>query len=474
MKISRRKLILGVGAAGVLAGGASVLVPMVRRDGKFVESASRAKHVDGTEGALPKESDAVIIGGGMMGIMTAINLAERGMSVTVLEKGEIAGEQSGRAYSQIISYKTSKEIFPLHHYGKMLWRGMNEKIGADTSYRTQGRVEVPSSAEDLEKSQAWVENAKEWAADFEAPLNTRFIQGDELKKRLVDAKTDWPVAGFEEDSGSVDPETGVPVLAQYAKSLGVKIYTNCAVRGIETAGGKVSDVVTEKGAIKTSHVVLTGGIWSRLFMGNLGIDIPTLNVYLSQQRVSGVPGAPRGNVHLPSGIHFREQADGTYAVAPRIFTSSVVKDSFLLGPKFMHLLGGGELPLEFSVGEDLFNSFKMATSWNLDEATPFETYRIATATQNTEHLDAVFARMKAEFPVFEQSKVVERWGAVVAPTYDELPIISEVKEYPGLVINTATVWGMTEGPASGEITADIVTGKKPVIDPAPFSLSRFS
>lgn len=86
MKISRRKLILGVGAAGVLAGGASVLVPMVRRDGKFVESTSRAKHVDGTEGALPKESDAVIIGGGMMGIMTAINLAERGMSVTVLEK----------------------------------------------------------------------------------------------------------------------------------------------------------------------------------------------------------------------------------------------------------------------------------------------------------------------------------------------------------------------------------------------------
>lgn len=90
-------------------------------------------------------------------------------------------------------------------------------------------------------------------------------------------------------------------------------------------------------------------------------------------------------MHLPSGIHFREQADGTYAVAPRIFTSSVVKDSFLLGPKFLHLLGGGELPLEFSIGEDLFNSFKMATSWNLDEVTPFETYRIATATQNTEH-----------------------------------------------------------------------------------------
>ena len=55
-------------------------------------------------------------------------------------------------------------------------------------------------------------------------------------------------------------------------------------------------------------------------MGQYGIDIPTLTVYLSQQRVSGGSWCTTGNVHLPNGIHFREQADGTYAVAPRIFT----------------------------------------------------------------------------------------------------------------------------------------------------------
>ena len=64
----------------------AALVSMVRRDGKFVETKSRVSFVEGTEGALPKESDAVIIGGGIQGIMTAINLAERGMSVTILEK----------------------------------------------------------------------------------------------------------------------------------------------------------------------------------------------------------------------------------------------------------------------------------------------------------------------------------------------------------------------------------------------------
>lgn len=173
MNISRRKLLLGVGAAGVLAGGAA-LVPMVRRDGKFVEAKSRASFVEGTQGALPKEADVVIIGAGIQGIMTAINLAERGMSVTILEKGQIAGEQSGRAYSQIISYQTSPEIFPLHHYGKILWRGMNEKIGADTSYRTQGRVEALADEKALDKAQAWIKTAKE-AAGFDTPLNTRII-----------------------------------------------------------------------------------------------------------------------------------------------------------------------------------------------------------------------------------------------------------------------------------------------------------
>ena len=473
MKISRRKLILGAGAAGVLAGGA-IVTPMVRREGTFVEIQSRAHAVAGTEGALPEQADVVIIGAGIQGICTAINLAERGMNVVICEKGVIGGEQSSRAYSQIISYKTSPETFPLHHMGKTLWRGMNEKIGLDTSYRTQGRVQVQANEAELIATQEWIKYATDAAAALGAPLDTRIIEGQELKDRLVDAQTPWTVGGFEVDAGSVDPEKGTPALAQYAKKIGVKIFTNCAVRGIETSGGKISDVVTEKGAIKTSSVVVTTGIWSRLFMGNLGIDIPTLNVYLSQQVVSGVAGAPRGNVHLPNGIHFREQADGTYAVAPRIFTSSIVKDSFSLAPKFMHLLMGGGLPLELKLGDDFINSFRMATSWKLDEVTPFEQYRVAAATPNNAHLDAVFDRMKKEFPVFEQSHVVERWGAAVAPTPDEVPIISEVKEYPGMVIATATAWGMTQGPATGAVVADMVTGKKPAIDVSAFSLQRFA
>lgn len=76
------------------------------------------------------------------------------------------------------------------------------------------------------------------------------IEGQELANRLVDAQTPWKIGGFEEDSGSLDPETVTPAMANYAKSIGIPIYLNCAVRGLETAGGKISDVVTEKAQSK--------------------------------------------------------------------------------------------------------------------------------------------------------------------------------------------------------------------------------
>ena len=59
----------------------------------------------------------------------------------------------------------------------------------------------------------------------------------------------------------------------------------------------------------------------------------------------------------------------------------------------------------------------------------------------------------------------------IAP--DENPIISTVERYPGLVLNTATGWGMTESPVSSRLTADLLLGQAPTLDPRPFRLDRF-
>ncbi|PMW45569.1 D-amino-acid oxidase, partial [Pseudomonas sp. GW460-11-11-14-LB11] len=78
--------------------------------------------------------------------------------------------------------------------------------------------------------------------------------------------------------GRAEPQKAAPAIAEAARDKGASILTECAVRGIETTGGKISGVVTERGTIGCSAVVLAGGAWSNLFCGLYGIDLPQLKV----------------------------------------------------------------------------------------------------------------------------------------------------------------------------------------------------
>lgn len=155
--------------------------------------------------------------------------------------------------------------------------------------------------------------------------------------------------------------------------------------------------MTEKGAIKTSRVVVAGGVWSRLFMQNLNVDVPTLPAYQSQQLISGSPTAPGGNVALPGNIFFREQADGTYATSPRVIVAPVVKESFIYGYKYLPLLSMPDFPVHISLNEQLINSFTQPTHWELDEVSPFEKNRNMTALPDIPELNSSLEKLKAEF-----------------------------------------------------------------------------
>lgn len=59
-------------------------------------------------------------------------------------------------------------------------------------------------------------------------------------------------------------------------------------------------------------------------------------------------------------------------------------------------------------------------------------------------------------------------------TPDEIPVISEVQARPGLFVSTGySGHGFGLGPGAGRLTADLVTGDAPIVDPRPFRLSRF-
>ena len=220
-----------------------------------------------SDSALPQSTTVAVIGGGIIGVATALELAERGVPVVLLEKGIIAGEQSSRNWGWCRQMGRDPRELPLILESLKLWRGMNERVGAETGYRDCGIVYLTETEAELAAKEKWyADNVKTYG------LETRLVSGAEADRLQPGSTRSWKGGLYTASDGRAEPFLAVPAMARQAQKLGAKIFQNCAVRGVETSIGRISSVVTEKGAIACEQVVLAGGAWSRRFLHNLGIE----------------------------------------------------------------------------------------------------------------------------------------------------------------------------------------------------------
>ncbi len=206
---------------------------------------------------LPSRADVVVIGGGVIGVTTAMVLAERGLSVIVVEKGHVAGEQSSRNWGWCRQARRDPREFDLIRESLKLWRGMDARIGGDTGFTECGIFFGARDEATVDSYTTWVGEAAQ------AGIATEMASSDTIR-RLLPGDLDPPKTGlYCATDGRAEPQRAVPAMARYARSRGARILADCAARGIETAGGRVVSVVTERGPIATDRVVVAGGAWTR-------------------------------------------------------------------------------------------------------------------------------------------------------------------------------------------------------------------
>ena len=142
------------------------------------------------------------------------------------------------------------------------------------------------------------------------------------------ARRPWKGALYTPDDARAEPFLAVPLMAEALKRKGGKVFTQCAVRGLETKAGRVSAVVTEQGSIACDTVVLAGGAWSRRFCDNLGIALPQLTVVNSVMRTEPID---TGLTRTCSGGHFtfRKRMDGGYTVTHQHYLGCRHRAGFL-------------------------------------------------------------------------------------------------------------------------------------------------
>jgi glycine/D-amino acid oxidase-like deaminating enzyme len=419
--------------------------------------------------ALPARADVVIIGGGIIGTSTALFLAQRGVSVVLCEKGHIAGEQSSRNWGWCRKMVRDPREIPLVIESLRLWQGMNHTVEAETGFRTCGIMYLAESAADLARLEGWLDHARQYQ------LDTRVIAGAEVARLLPGSATPWAGALYTPSDGKAEPQMAAPAIAAAARRHGAAILTSCAARGIETAGGRIAAVVTEKGRIACGSVVLAGGAWSRLFCGNLGIDLPQLKVLGSVMRTEPLAGGPE--ISASGGLFgYRKRLDGGYTVATLgVRTIDIVPDSFRLLPQYLPSARLHWQKLRFRVGRRFVEEWRTERRWALDGPSPFEALRVLDPAADPYVLERARASIGAAFPAFRTVAVAESWGGMIDVMPDAIPVISAVDSLPGFFIATGfSGHGFGIGPGAGRLMADMVTGAPAIVDPAPFRLSRFT
>ncbi|MEZ5912896.1 MAG: FAD-dependent oxidoreductase [Paracoccaceae bacterium] len=417
--------------------------------------------------ALPERADVVIIGGGIVGVMTGYYLAERGLRAVVCEKGRIAGEQSSRNWGWVRQQGRDPAELPLMIEANRIWRDLSKTL--DLGFRQTGVLYLANRPDDMAPFEAWMAHAR--AHD----LDTRLLNRAEVAA-LVPSSADWHGAILTPSDGRAEPWQAVPALARAAAARGVMIREGCAVRRLDMAAGRIAGVITEAGRIACDQVVVAGGAWSSLFLRAHGIDLPQLSVLASVAATGPLPEVFAGQA-ADSRFAFRRRADGGYTLAPCGFHEIYVgPDAFRHLRKYLPQLRAdplGTRPLPAAPAH-FPDAWGTPRGWAGDEQSPFERIRILNPRPNRRALARVQDSFAAAFPAIGRPALARTWAGMIDTMPDVVPVIDRAGP-AGLIVATGlSGHGFGIGPAIGRVVADIAAERAPGHDLHRFRYSRFS
>jgi glycine/D-amino acid oxidase-like deaminating enzyme len=422
-------------------------------------------------GEAPKACDVVVLGGGVIGVMTAWFLAEKGLRVTLCEKGRIAGEQSSRNWGWIRQQGRDMGELPIMMESMRLWKSLAQEFGERLGFRQEGVLYLAKTEREMAGFEAWLAEARAFGVD------SHMVTAGTVAERLKGSVKGWTGGLLTPSDARGEPWGAVPALVEGAVARGAVVLEGCAVRRLDRQGGRVTGVFTEKGRIACDQVVVAGGAWSSLFLRAEGVSIPQLAVLASVAATEPMAEVFAGNA-CDDDFAFRRRQDGGYSIAPGS------GHDFFIGPDAFRNIGVYLPVLKKDFRSTAFKAAAPARypdawgtkrRWGGDEVSPFEGVRVLNPAPNMERIGRVQAAMAAAFPGLGRPKLRAAWGGMIDTMPDVVPVVDRVAAVPGLVIATGmSGHGFGIGPGMGRVVADLVAGDAVGHDLARFRLSRFS
>jgi glycine oxidase len=357
----------------------------------------------------------LVVGGGVSGLSIALALLRRGRQVTVLERGEAGSESSwagGGILSPLLPWDYDEPVTALalrSMAGYADWvAGIEAASGRDAEFWRCGMLalEVPDPARAL----AWCARHGMAAARGETdptPVSRAPGAAATLPGRANDSI--W----LPDVAQARNPRL-VAALRGAVLHRGGAIREHCAATGVLTQGRRVTAVQAAAASFSADNVVLAAGAWSGLGLAGLAAT-PNIRPIRGQMLLFKLEPGVLETILFRKGLYLIPRRDG-------------------------HILVGSTL-------EDA----------GFDKSTD-------DATRQRLHAEA------AELlPALAGLQPVLHWAGLRPGSPDNIPVIDRHPDFDNVFVNAGHYrYGVTMAPASAELLADLMAGKAPALDPAPY------
>jgi glycine oxidase len=258
-------------------------------------------------------NDCLVVGGGVIGLSIAYELAKSGVSVEVIDKGVIGGEASWAGAGILPPANSEKAIHPIdrlrgdsHRLHPEWAAALREETKIDNEYRRCGGVHLARRAGEA----AFLKGMAEVLRD--EGIRVRTLDGQELKtiepalSPLIQ-RDGVRTALFLPDESQLRNPLHLLALKAACAARGVRFQEQVAAREFTAVNGRIERITTQSGTLKAGSYCLACGAWTSLLLRSLGLPNGVIPVRGQMVLFLGRPGAVRRIVN-----------EGPRYVVPRI------------------------------------------------------------------------------------------------------------------------------------------------------------
>ncbi len=377
--------------------------------------------------------DVVIIGGGIVGCSCAYYLSQMGVKVHLVDKGAVGSGASKAGMMHIVTWEEPEIHLKLAKRSKELYKQLSQELMIDINYRETGSIAIVEKPESMGTFGEMVTH-----------LNTlgvkgHMVTGPELVKMEPNIAPDVAGGAYFDDDGQVNPLYACLALTQAARQCGAVIDPFNEVTGFELNPEKnaVGAVLTKNGRIPTKAVVIAAGAWSGEIGRMLGLMIPI---------------KPR---------------KGTLVVTVPV-PDDLINCKVILAAGYMDSVKAGA-----SSGVAVAANVQQAKNGNLllGSSRQFVGF---DGSVDPMVVASMLQRCLRFFPALAEISAIRTWAGFRPYTPDLLPIISPVEQVAGLYIAAGHEGiGITEGPVTGKVISQLITGRPTDVPLDELQFSRF-